>query len=366
MQNRNSYNKVEDFLKDDSFKKWVLHDEDTQNWEAWTLDNPERGKIVDEARLWILAMKIEETPISNTDIQIALHKTWGKINDLQNTKQTLTIWQSKWLSSVAAILVIGISSFLYFIYSNHQSSSTIAYNELIEQSNDRLIEQINNSDKPQLITLSDASSVLLQPQSKLSYPKNFDGNSRKVYLSGEGFFEIAKDAKKPFYVYANEVVTKVYGTSFRVIAYSNQPNVEILVRTGKVKVSSNREIQNVSKEEVTLLPNQAARFVRNSLTFEKIFDITKDEPLHSPENAIELLSFEFNDTPVSQIFRTLEQGYSVNINFPTDNLKECYLTTSLSDEPLPEKLKIICESLGNNTRYEMNGNQITIFSKGCK
>ena len=35
------------------------------------------------------------------------------------------------------------------------------------------------------------------------------------------------------------------------------------------------------------------------------------------------------------------------------------------DEPLPEKLKIVCESLGKNTRYEMNGNQITIFSNGC-
>ena len=364
MQKRNSYKKLEDFIKDESFKKWVLHKEDNQYWEVWSLDNPERGKIVDEARLWVLAMKIEETPISDNDIQIALLKTWDRINDLKETNQTITIWRNKWFASAAAIIVI--SSFLFFIYSNYHTSSDITYNELIEQRNDRLIEQINNSDKPQLITLSDASSVLLQPKSRLSYPKNFDDSSRKVYLSGEGFFEIAKDAKKPFYVYANEVVTKVYGTSFRVKAYSNQPNVEILVRTGKVKVSSNREIQNVSQEELILLPNQAARFVRNSLTFEKILDITKDEPLNSTENAIELLSFEFNDTPVSQIFRTLEQGYLVKINFPTDNLKDCFLTTSLSDEPLPEKLKIICESLGNNTMYEMNGNQITIFSKGCK
>ena len=90
-----------------------------------------------------------------------------------------------------------------------------------------MVEQTNNSNKPQIITLSDGSSVLLQPNSKLSYPKIFTGNERKVYLSGEGFFEISKNPKKPFFVYANEIVTKVVGTSFRVKAYSDQPDVEV-------------------------------------------------------------------------------------------------------------------------------------------
>jgi hypothetical protein len=115
-----------------------------------------------------------------------------------------------------------------------------------------------------------------------------------------------------------------------------------------------------------LLPNQAARFKRKELFFEKILDITKDKPLLAVKNTFEQLSFEFNDIPVYQIFRTIEQAYLVSIDFPEEKLKNCYLTTSLSDEPLPEKLKIICESLGNNTRYEMNGNSIKIISNGCK
>jgi hypothetical protein len=61
----------------------------------------------------------------------------------------------------------------------------------------------------------------------------------------------------------------------------------------------------------------------------------------------------------------LEQAYLVTIDFPAGKLEGCYLTTSLSDMPLPEKLKIICESLGYNTRYEMNGNHIIIISNGC-
>ena len=365
MQKRNSYNNLEDFLSDISFQKWVRHNIDSQNWETWIIENPERAKLVEEARGVLLAMKVEEPLVSNQEIQIALQNTWKKINNLENTKSKSSIFELKWYKYAASILVIGVASLVYFLFQKQTSSSSISYKELIEQNSDGLIEQTNNTDKPQLINLSDASSVLLQPNSKLSYPKIFTNNERKVFLSGEGFFEIRKDKKRPFFVYANEIVTKVYGTSFRVIAYSNQPNVEVLVRTGKVKVSSNKELKNKSIEEVTLLPNQAARFVRKELTLIKISDITQDIPLLKSTSTIEQLSFEFNDTPVSQIFKTIEQGYLVQIIFPELKLNQCYLTTSLTDEPLPEKLKIICESLGKNTRYEMNGNQITIFSNGC-
>jgi hypothetical protein len=64
--------------------------------------------------------------------------------------------------------------------------------------------------------------------------------------------------------------------------------------------------------------------------------------------------------------RTIEKAYLITIDTPTVNLKDCYLTTSLSDGPLLEKLKIIYESLGNNTTHEMKDNQITIISNGCK
>jgi len=363
MQNRNPFTKLEDFLFNESFQRWVRFNEDSDRWEEWSMENTERAKLVEEARLWILAMKEEETLISHQETQIALQKTWENIRETRGQSSIKVIGQSKWFRSAAAILVIGLASLIYLFIAKTGSNDTITYQELVDQDFDGLIEQANNSDKPQLITLSDASSVLLQPKSKLSYPKTFNGNERKVYLSGEGFFEISKNPEKPFYVYSNEVITKVYGTSFRVIAYENQPNVEVLVRTGKVRVSSTKEVGN--EREIMLLPNQAARFKRNELFFEKILDITKDKPLLAVKNTFEQLSFEFNDIPVYQIFRTIEQAYLVSIDFPEEKLKNCYLTTSLSDEPLPEKLKIICESLGNNTRYEMNGNSIKIISNGC-
>jgi len=366
MQKRDSYENIEDFLSDESFQKWVKGNKDLSNWSEWTVENPYRAKLVEEARTWILAIATKETPISNQETQKALQKVWEKIGGSNEERPVKAIWQSTWFRTAAAIFVVGLAAILYNVNLSSPQNTTITYQELVKSDLNGLIEQTNNSNKPQLITLSDASSVLLQPNSKLSYPKIFTGKERKVYLSGEGFFEISKDDQKPFYVFANETITKVFGTSFRVIAYANQPNVEVLVRTGKVKVSSNQNIPNASSEEVMLLPNQATRFVRKEHLFEKILDITQDKPLMAATNTMEQLSFDFKDIPVHQIFKTLEQAYLITIDFPEDKLKECYLTTSLIDVPLPEKLKIICESLGNNSRYEMNGNYIKIISNGCK
>jgi transmembrane sensor len=370
MQERNHYTEIEDFLADESFQLWVRFKRDEQAWEEWTLENSKRAKLVEEARLFLLAMKVPEESLSPQVVQSALASTWTKIEKQEKLrtriqKPVVKLWKNHWIRGAAAVLLFGLLS--TWFYNNHliSGNTVVTYNELINENSEGLVEQTNNSGKPQIITLSDGSSVLLQPNSKLSYPKIFVGNERKVYLSGEGFFEISKNPEKPFFVYANEIVTKVVGTSFRIKAYANQPNVEVLVRTGKVRVRSNQLIANSREQEVVLLPNQALRFVRQDLSFTKITDITQDESLAHSVGNIEQLSFEFTDIPVAQIFKTIEQAYLIKIDFPQDKLRECHLTTSLSDQPLPEKLKIICKSLGNNTNYEMNGNQIIITSDGC-
>ena len=370
MQHRNQYTEIEHFLADESFRLWVYFKEEHEQWEEWTLENSDRAKLVEDARLWLLAMKVPDEQMDTTAIQLSLEATWVKIRKVENNKNGLEkpifkIQRMSWRTAVAAVLIIGLFSGWLYHYSSNSGNTLLTYTDLINDNKEGLVEQTNNSSKPQIIILSDGSSVLLQPNSKLSYPKIFLGSTRKVYLSGEGFFEISKNPEKPFFVYANEIVTKVVGTSFKIKAYANQPNVEVVVRTGKVKVRSNEMIVNKKNQLITLLPNQALRFVRKNSSFSKITDITLDKSLHSSTSTIEQLGFEFTDIPVAQIFKTIEQAYLVKIDFPNTTLKDCYLTTSLSDQPLQEKLKIICKSLGSSTSYEMNGNQITILTDGC-
>ncbi|MFA9186709.1 FecR family protein [Flavobacterium sp. FBOR7N2.3] len=369
MKKRNQYREIEDFLADESFRLWMKSKNDIAGWEEWTLEHPKRAKLVQEARLWLLAMKVPEDNLSQEQVDAALQNTWMKIEqkeqDRKMEQKIIQLWNATWFRKVAAILVFGLLS--VYAYNNYFVDDKNSYYEqtVANTGEDGLLEQINNSNKPQIITLSDGSSVLLQPKSKLSYPKVFTGNERKVYLSGEAFFEISKNTEKPFFVHANEVVTKVVGTSFRIKAYADQSDVEVLVRTGKVKVNSEKLNSKSTQKEIVLLPNQALRFIRKNQTFNKITDITLDKSISSSVRSIEQLSFEFTDIPVSQIFKTIEQAYSVEIDFPKQELLKCHLTTSLNDQPLPEKLKIICKSIGNNSSYTMNGNQITILSKGC-
>lgn len=370
MQKRNKYTEIEDFLSDESFQSWILFKIDNDGWEEWTLESRQRAKLVEDARLLLLAMKVPESDLSALEIHNALQTTWIKIEEKENQDHSnqdskFKFLRKYFLTGAAAALLLGLISVWFYQSQMNPVSKIVTYKELIDENSEGLVEQTNNSDKPQIITLSDGSSVLLQPNSKLSYPKIFTGNERKVYLSGEGFFEISKNPKKPFFVYANEIVTKVVGTSFRVRAYSDQPDVEVLVRTGKVRVKSNDLVAKSDQEEVILLPNQALRFQRSNLIFNKITNITQDETLVRSVGNIEQLSFEFTDIPVSQIFQTIEQAYLVEIDYPKNKLKDCHLTTSLSDQPLMEKLKIVCNSIGNNTSFEMNGNQIIIISDGC-
>jgi transmembrane sensor len=362
MQQRNQYQAVEDFLDDESFRRWVLEEQDANAWEEWTLENPERAKLVEEAREWLLALHVPEENVYDQEIQEALQHTWNKIRATEEVSLSPRTPPRRvgWWRVVASILLVGAAlGWLYWMQeSNLPESQSASISTAIPTD---LIEKRNTTDSPLLIMLADGSSVLLQPGSTLRYPSEFAGTSRKVYLTGDGFFEVSKNPEKPFYVYANELVTKVIGTSFRIRAFADQKNVEVVVRTGKVNVTAGESDQ----EGLLLLPNQGVRFARKSLTFEKLEDLTREKSLSQELSNIEKLSFEFADVPVAQIFRTIEQAYLVKIDFPAETLADCYLTTSLSDQPLSEKLKIICESLGGRTRYEMTENKIIIQSNGC-
>ena len=353
MQHRDQYTKIEDFLEDESFRRWVHGQTDPTGWAAWSQKKSDRAGLTHEARLWLLAMGVP--PLPEADTQQALDTTWEKIREADSAKEPAVrrIGQRFWWGAAAAILIAVLSLWQYNYKDNSPPTTAIAKVNVTQ----KLIRQANQSDRPQLLTLSDGTSVLLSARSVLHYPQTFDANQRVVTLEGEGFFEVSKDPGKPFVVYAGEIVTRVVGTSFRVKAYGNQPDVEVIVKTGRVSVSSQRQ----AGSSVILLPNQRVKFMHQEDAFDKVVRAS----VRKEDAYIEQTSFDFTDTPVAQIVKSLERAYLVEIDFPAELLRDCNLTTSLNDQPLPEKLKIICESLGERTRYEMNGTKIRIFSPGC-
>lgn len=89
------------------------------------------------------------------------------------------------------------------------------------------------------LVLSDGTKVFLNSDSKLKYPVTFNGEKRKVELSGEAFFEVASDSLHPFIVHTQDMETRVLGTSFDIQAYPDEPTTKTTLLTGRVLVSVN-------------------------------------------------------------------------------------------------------------------------------
>jgi transmembrane sensor len=102
------------------------------------------------------------------------------------------------------------------------------------------------------ITLQDGTTVWLNAQSTLTYPSHFAGKERKVTLTGEAFFDVAKNPRKPFIVESQDIRLKVLGTQFNVYNYPKAGYSRIALVEGSVKISWNDN----ESDHVMLKPNQ--------------------------------------------------------------------------------------------------------------
>ncbi len=111
------------------------------------------------------------------------------------------------------------------------------------------------------ITLSDKTTIKLDAGSELSYPKKFTGDTREVYLKGEGYFEISHNPQKPFIVHINNSYIKVLGTKFNVSAWPKLQQIKVTVIDGIV--SFNNE-DNIKDKGVTITKGQMSTLRKNS------------------------------------------------------------------------------------------------------
>lgn len=269
----------------------------------------------------------------------------------------------KWLGAAAAILI-----FVWFGWTELSKPARVSYENLVQNTKDQtgeIYEKENTTAFPMLLTLPDESSVILQPQSRISYsPQQYNKTKREVILSGEAFFEVHKNANVPFFVYANELITKVLGTSFTI--KTNPTETEVIVKTGRVAVIMQNDIHKEEKingktlEGFVLGANEQVKINQNGEKIEKPAIVKQDELLQP----IQRLSFDFDETPASEIIEVIENAYHTKISYNKEKLANCKLTAHLSDEPLIEKIKLICIAL--DATYEEIDNNFVIKTNGCK
>ena len=143
--------------------------------------------------------------------------------------------RSLWYKSIAAILIIGLSSLFYWYELDRTEPQ-------LTQSNAPVIKAEKNPIR-RFINLPDGSSVILNENSRVELSKNFGSNGlREVYLYGEAYFDVTHDLKKPFIVYTGKVKTTVLGTAFNIKESSLSQTVTVTVTRGKVKSISNAKL----------------------------------------------------------------------------------------------------------------------------
>ena len=232
-----------------------------------------------------------------------------------------------------------------------------------------MIENVNTSEKTVSVKLPDGSTVDIAPHSRIGYANNFDSaETRDIYLSGEAFFTVTKNPSRPFRVFANEIVTKVLGTSFRVRSFEMDTVIQVTVRTGKVSVYS-QTIEGTDLKEIAqpnhlggiiLTPNQEVVYQKIKEKFQKVL---LENPLRiHPESTEQSMLYE--DASLEKVFRELGDNYGISIVYDNDLLKKCTVTADLRYEPFYNQLMLVCKAIGAS--YEIIDGQVVIQSNGCE
>jgi transmembrane sensor len=358
---------ITDFVMDDDFIRWVQYknEADIQFWSKWLEQNPGKHLIIAESKKILESLYIEVPHTSENDIDFEVNRLMSTIS--QNLadpkpKSAFISIKKNWLFAAAATLFIALIGGWFFTQ-KPGASSTINYATLTESQ--QLIEQINTSDRNLLLHLPDGSSVELYPGSKISYAKDFETNStRDVYMTGEVFFNVVKNPENPFRVFANEIMTKVLGTSFVVRSFEKDSIIKVTVRTGKVSVYA----QNESTNKETKAPHSLGGIIvtcNQQLVYEKAPQKFKKILSENPLMVRPPVSDQvFDEAPLEYVFNQLSKDYGVWIMYDAEEIKACTVTADLTKENFYQKLDLICRAVGIS--YELIDGQVVIQSKGCK
>ena len=187
-----------------------------------------------------------------------------------------------------------------------------------------LAETTANPSNVTRIVLPDGSVVKLNANTKIEYPQHFYRGIRIVKLSGEAFFEVAKDSVHPFKIETANATVEVLGTSFNVSAYPNTNKVEVNVETGKVRLTP--ILKSTSEAKVLLLPAGQRGWI-------KVVEgeSGQDKTLAPNYGSWMTNVITFQRTPLSEVCQVLQNTYHIKLRIENPELGRVPYTANFSD-----------------------------------
>ena len=164
------------------------------------------------------------------------------------------------------------------------------------------------------VRLADGTLVYLNSATRMKYPVKFDEKERKVYLSGEAYFEVAKDPERPFFVEMEGVEVRVYGTSFNVNTHQ-EGNIQTVLVKGSIGV----KVLSSGMESV-IRPGQMAEFKQGNTKVD-VKDVNVAVYTDWKDGI-----FRFENQRLEDILAVLSNWYDMNVFYQTVSVKELHFS----------------------------------------
>lgn len=198
------------------------------------------------------------------------------------------------------------------------------------------------------MVLSDGSKVWLNSQSSIRYPVSFNGDIRKVEITGEAYFEVASLSQKiPFIVSLNGMEVEVLGTHFNINSYSDEDVVKTTLLEGKVKVKTTS-----NHAETILQPGQQANWNKRNQGLHKLNDVDVDEAV-AWHNGY----FQFNNADLETVLKQLVRWYDVEVRYQ-GNIPQREFWGKISRENTLSQVLGTLET--NNVHFKLEGKRIFV------
>lgn len=238
----------------------------------------------------------------------------------------------------AAVLLIGIAGVAGWVVVRNMN----AYEALAVEDGSETFE------------LSDGSVITMNAGTTLKYDTRENSGERRVILSGEAFFEIARDTARPFVVEAGSAVIEVLGTSFNVNAYRENETVEVTVHSGLVSMAA----RSKTGKQILLNPGNAGVLYK---TGKQLDIVSTADPNDIAWKTREMV---FSGTPLGEVISVVNHVYRSNIVIPDPSLMNCTITVSFRDQELGAVLEVITSTLDLSLSREEG--QLILTGEGCK
>ncbi|MEN6452656.1 MAG: FecR domain-containing protein [Prolixibacteraceae bacterium] len=313
-----------------SYLKGQIAEEDVIILEQWKSQNQQNQVEFDDiVEVWRRTGNFKFPVRLNSEQALAeVHKKAGI--QRQSIVKINMIWQ------VAAILILSVLfAGVYNYFFSRKVTDPVYYEEVQAAYGTRTN-----------LELPDGSVVFLNSGSSLRFSNRLaQSRERRVELKGEGYFQVAKDAERPFIVEVGDQLSiEALGTAFNVNAYEPASEIDVVLIEGKVAVRAGTDEK--SGTEVILEPNQLARYdvAENNLLKGQISDAGK----YTGWTEGKLV---FMDDPIMEVVRRMENWYNVDIQLKDERLKDYRFTGTFVNESLEEILNTL--SLTSPLHYEI-------------